>query len=102
MQDIAEAAGVSPMTVSNCFRYPDRVRAKTREAVMKVAAELGYVPNMSAGLLAAGTSRVIRSTTDAAKLAMISDQLDQTVSNANAALAAMRSILRRDDEPTPS
>lgn len=59
MQDIAEAAGVSPMTVSNCFRYPDRVRAKTREAVMKVAAELGYVPNMSAGLLAAGTSRVI-------------------------------------------
>ncbi|MEC7300335.1 MAG: PAS domain-containing protein [Pseudomonadota bacterium] len=50
----------------------------------------------------AGTSRVIRNTTDAAKLAMISDQLDQTVSNANAALAAMRSILRRDDAPTPS
>ncbi|WP_226628215.1 LacI family DNA-binding transcriptional regulator [Alloyangia pacifica] len=59
MQDIADAAGVSPMTVSNCFRYPDRVREKTRVAVMKVAAELGYVPNMSAGLLAAGSSRVI-------------------------------------------
>lgn len=59
MQDIAQAAGVSPMTVSNCFRYPDRVRPKTREAVLKVAGELGYVPNMSAGLLAAGTSQVI-------------------------------------------
>ncbi|KIN70558.1 Transcriptional regulator, LacI family [Sulfitobacter noctilucae] len=59
MQDIARAAGVSPMTVSNCFRYPDRVREKTRMAVMKVAVELGYVPNLSAGLLAAGTSRVI-------------------------------------------
>ncbi|MEI4472914.1 LacI family DNA-binding transcriptional regulator [Frigidibacter sp. MR17.24] len=59
MQDIAVAAGVSPMTVSNCFRYPDRVREATRLAVMQVAAELGYVPNMSAGLLAAGSSRVI-------------------------------------------
>ncbi|MCA0043426.1 LacI family DNA-binding transcriptional regulator [Celeribacter litoreus] len=59
MQDIAKAAGVSPMTVSNCFRYPDRVRPKTRETVMNVAAQLGYVPNMSAGLLAAGSSQVI-------------------------------------------
>jgi len=59
MQDIADAAGVSPMTVSNCFRYPDRVRGSTREAVMQVAAELGYVPNLSAGVLAAGSSRVI-------------------------------------------
>ncbi|MER5173052.1 LacI family DNA-binding transcriptional regulator [Thioclava sp. CPCC 100088] len=59
MHDIAAAAGVSPMTVSNCFRYPDRVREKTRINVMKVAAELGYVPNISAGLLAAGNSRVI-------------------------------------------
>lgn len=59
MQDVAQAAGVSPMTVSNCFRYPDRVQEKTRTAVLKIAAELGYVPNMSAGLLAAGSSRVI-------------------------------------------
>ncbi|GGG84643.1 LacI family transcriptional regulator [Salipiger pallidus] len=59
MQDVADAAGVSPMTVSNCFRYPDRVREKTRSTVMKIAAELGYVPNLSAGTLAAGSSRVI-------------------------------------------
>ena len=42
------------MTVSNAFRYPERVQARTREAVLNVAAELGYVPNLSAGLLAAG------------------------------------------------
>ncbi|WP_281247991.1 LacI family DNA-binding transcriptional regulator [Poseidonocella pacifica] len=59
MQDVADAAGVSPMTVSNCFRYPERVREKTRMAVMKIAADLGYVPNLSAGTLAAGSSRVI-------------------------------------------
>ena len=59
MQDVARRAGVSPMTVSNCFRYPDRVQDKTRKAVLRVAADLGYVPNMSAGLLAAGSSRVI-------------------------------------------
>ncbi|WP_206078540.1 LacI family DNA-binding transcriptional regulator [Poseidonocella sp. HB161398] len=59
MQDVARAAGVSPMTVSNCFRYPERVQEKTRSQVLRVAAELGYVPNLSAGLLAAGSSRVI-------------------------------------------
>ncbi|KAA2312413.1 LacI family transcriptional regulator [Pseudooceanicola sediminis] len=59
MQDVAAVAGVSPMTVSNCFRYPERVQDTTRAAVLEVAANLGYVPNMSAGLLATGTSRVI-------------------------------------------
>ena len=47
MQDVADAAGVSPMTVSNCFRYPDRVREKTRSTVMKIAAELARKPRHS-------------------------------------------------------
>lgn len=59
MQDVARAAGVSPMTVSNAFRYPDRVQERTRDMVLRIAAELGYVPNLSAGLLAAGQSRVV-------------------------------------------
>lgn len=59
MQSVAVAAGVSPMTVSNTFRYPDRVHEETRQRVLKVAAELGYVPNHSAGNLASGQSRVI-------------------------------------------
>lgn len=59
MQDVAREAGVSAMTVSNAFRYPDRVQDKTRETVLSVASEMGYVPNLSAGLLAAGQSRTI-------------------------------------------
>ncbi|AYD03956.1 LacI family transcriptional regulator (plasmid) [Neorhizobium sp. NCHU2750] len=59
MQSVAVAAGVSPMTVSNAFRYPERVQDETRLRVLKVAAELGYVPNHAAGNLASGQSRVI-------------------------------------------
>ncbi|WP_245413581.1 LacI family DNA-binding transcriptional regulator [Mangrovicella endophytica] len=59
MQTVARAAGVSPMTVSNTFRYPDRVQEATRRRVLDIAAELGYVPNRAAGDLASGQSRVV-------------------------------------------
>lgn len=59
MQSVARAAGVSPMTVSNAFRYPARVLEETRSRVFRVAAELGYVPNHAAGNLSSGQSRVI-------------------------------------------
>ncbi|MGV2077107.1 MULTISPECIES: LacI family DNA-binding transcriptional regulator [unclassified Rhizobium] len=59
MQSVAVAAGVSPMTVSNTFRYPERVQEETRQRVLKIASELGYVPNHAAGNLASGQSRVI-------------------------------------------
>ena len=59
MQSVAEAAGVSPMTVSNVFRYPERVQEEKRRRVLEVAAELGYIPNHAAGNLASGQSRVI-------------------------------------------
>jgi LacI family gluconate utilization system Gnt-I transcriptional repressor len=47
------------MTVSNTFRYPARVQEETRQKVLQVAAELGYIPNHVAGNLASGQSRVI-------------------------------------------
>ena len=62
MQDVARAARVSPMTVSNAFRHPHRVQEPTRLRVLTAAAELGYVPNLTAGHLAAGRSRVIGAT----------------------------------------
>lgn len=40
--DIAEAAGVSPSTVSRTFSRPDRVSFRTAEKIRAVAAELGY------------------------------------------------------------
>ncbi|QCL77228.1 LacI family transcriptional regulator (plasmid) [Agrobacterium tumefaciens] len=59
MQSVAQAAGVSPMTVSNAFRYPTRVQDETRRKVLRIAAQMGYVPNHAAGNLASGQSRII-------------------------------------------
>ncbi|MFC7399979.1 LacI family DNA-binding transcriptional regulator [Chelatococcus sp. GCM10030263] len=59
MQDVAREAGVSLMTVSNAFQQPGKVRSDTREKVFAAAAKLGYVPNLIAGNLASGKSRVI-------------------------------------------
>lgn len=57
--DVAERAGVSIATVSFAFRRPDKVRRETRDAVLEVARELGYVPSGSARNLARGRTGVL-------------------------------------------
>ena len=57
--DVADRAGVSIATVSRVYRAPDRVRAATRDKVLAVARELGYVPSGSARGLASGTTGVL-------------------------------------------
>jgi len=42
LDTVAEAAGVSRMTVSNAYNRPDQLSAATRERVLAVAAALGY------------------------------------------------------------
>lgn len=59
MADLALAAGVSAMTVSNCFKHPHKVHADTRKRVLEMASELGYVPNLIASSLASGNSRMV-------------------------------------------
>lgn len=44
LRHVAEAAGVSPATVSNVIAYPDRVTAAARSKVEEAAARLGWVP----------------------------------------------------------
>ncbi len=52
---IAEAVGVSRMTVSNAFNRPDQLSAELRERVLAAAAELGYSgPNPVARTLSRG------------------------------------------------
>ena len=51
------------MTVSNCFKYPEKVVEETRERVFKTAATLGYVPNLMAGTLASGRSKIVAAIT---------------------------------------
>lgn len=59
LQEVAEAAGVSTITVSRCINNPGRVSVKTREHVLKVADRLGYIPNRLASSLASARSMVI-------------------------------------------
>ena len=56
LQTIADALGVSRMTVSNAFSRPDQLSAELRAQVLSVAEKLGYAgPNPAARALARGT-----------------------------------------------
>jgi LacI family transcriptional regulator len=57
--DVAERANVSIATVSRVYRNPDTVREQTRERVLAVARELGYVPSGNARGLASRTTGVL-------------------------------------------
>lgn len=48
---VAREAGVAPATVSRVFNQPEKVRAPTRERVLRVAAELGYIRNRALGTM---------------------------------------------------
>ena len=59
ISDVAAAAHVSLGTVSNVLNRPDLVSVNTRERVIAVIQELGFVRNESARQLRAGSSRAI-------------------------------------------
>jgi LacI family transcriptional regulator, gluconate utilization system Gnt-I transcriptional repressor len=49
MSDVAEAAGVSTMTVSRALKQDGRIAPETRRKILTVVADLGYVPDRIAG-----------------------------------------------------
>lgn len=59
MLDVAEHAQVSPSTVSLYLRKPEAVSAAAGRVIARAVDELGYVPNLVAGGLAAASSRVV-------------------------------------------
>ncbi|MEY3004909.1 MAG: hypothetical protein RLZZ491_2085 [Pseudomonadota bacterium] len=59
LRDVAEAAGVSEMTVSRVLRQRGDVSAQTRERVFSAARRLGYVPNKIAGALASNRVNLV-------------------------------------------
>ncbi|GAA4047108.1 LacI family DNA-binding transcriptional regulator [Nonomuraea soli] len=54
IRDVARASGVHVSTVSRTFSAPHLVNEKTRQAVLAVAAQLGYRPNRAARALTTG------------------------------------------------
>lgn len=58
-RDVAQVAGVSDMTVSRIMRGKGTVSARTKEHVLKVVQEMGYVQNRLAGSLSQSRSNQI-------------------------------------------
>ncbi|WP_433009604.1 LacI family DNA-binding transcriptional regulator [Kribbella sp. CA-294648] len=55
LKTVAQAAGVSPSTVSNAYNKPDQLSAALRERILAKAQELGYAgPDASARALRSG------------------------------------------------
>ena len=59
MQAIAELAGVSRITVSRVLRSPHLVRSDTRERILSIINELGYVYHAAAADLIKGKTSII-------------------------------------------
>jgi DNA-binding LacI/PurR family transcriptional regulator len=59
IKDVAKAAGVSPMTVSNVINDHPNVRKSTRAKVLEAMARLGYRVNVAARNLAMGRTGTI-------------------------------------------
>ena len=59
MQEVADLAGASPITVSRAIRKPDTVSAALRKKIESAIKRLGYVPNMAASRLASSRSHIV-------------------------------------------
>ncbi len=59
LKDVAQAAGISMMTVSRVINSPDRVKPTTRHLVEKAIRDVGYVQNSAARALASNRLGVI-------------------------------------------
>ena len=57
--DVARKSGVSQSTVSRCFQPDSNISASTRALVMRVAEELGYMPNALARSLITQRSNLV-------------------------------------------
>ena len=58
LKDIAARAGVSIMTVSKALRDAKDISASTRTRIRTIAAEMGYVPDLSAQLMRSRRTRL--------------------------------------------
>ena len=59
MADVAQAAGVTAITVSRYLRQPTKVAADTAHLIDAALQSTGYLPNKQAGVLAGGRSRMV-------------------------------------------
>jgi LacI family transcriptional regulator, gluconate utilization system Gnt-I transcriptional repressor len=76
MADVAAIAGVTKMTVSRALRHPELVRSDTRERVLRVMGELGYVANRLAGSLTAGRTGLVAAIVPTLRHSLFADTIE--------------------------
>lgn len=84
--DVAALAGVSTATVSRALSKPEKVKAPTRERILRAVARLAYVPDGAARALALGHARMIGAivpTLDNAIFARAVQGMQSTLQDAN-------------------
>jgi LacI family gluconate utilization system Gnt-I transcriptional repressor len=59
LEDVAQVAGVTSITVSRFLRAPEVVAPATAERIRAALADTGYVPNKQAGQLASGRGNIV-------------------------------------------
>jgi LacI family gluconate utilization system Gnt-I transcriptional repressor len=59
LEDVAQVAGVTSITVSRFLRAPEVVAPATAGRIRAALAETGYVPNKQAGQLASGRGNIV-------------------------------------------
>jgi LacI family transcriptional regulator len=59
LRDVAHSAGVSTASVSRALTRPELVSDASREGILNVAREMGYVPNAAARALSARVSKLV-------------------------------------------
>jgi len=59
LQDLAKTTGLSTSTISRAIHNDRRVKSSTREAIQHLAAQRGYIPNLTARNLVTGSTHTI-------------------------------------------
>lgn len=97
--DVAERANVSIATVSFAFTRPDQISKATRERVLGIARDLGYIPSASARGLARGKTGALglHSFDFLIDRPLTPESIEPTTSIAPAAPIAGRSFVAWDD-----
>ncbi|MBJ7536237.1 LacI family DNA-binding transcriptional regulator [Marinomonas transparens] len=76
LSDVAEKAGVSPITASRALKNPQQVSEKLRTKIYDAVNELGYIPNHAARSLASSETKIISVIFPSLSNAVFPDLLD--------------------------
>ena len=81
--DIAGAAGVSLATVSRVINHPEKVKKSTRDRVMNIIKNKGYIPNANARGLASRHSTTVAVVVPTLNRASVSEMIQGIYDSAN-------------------